>query len=291
MLTDSDLKERLHTMFSVKNMSTDDIAFAVRLTDTMDWNLAEGDFKFMMELESKGCFVLFCDSERVGIVTTISFGKAGWFGNLIITEQHRKKGAGSLLASHAVKYLKDNNVETVGLYAYTEAVPFYERLGFAYDSSFIVMNGNGFSSKTDSHIREGGKVDIQKIIDYDRSCLGFSRRKLLEPILVDSDNRCYIYENRKMAGYAIAKVYHGMAEVGPLVCHQGCNEIAIKLLKATLNSLAGLEVSMCIPKRQTALLDVLKGHGFSEKFRVARMFHGPPFNDECICLAESLERG
>ena len=278
-------------MFSVKNMSTNDITFAVRLANTMDWNLAEGDFKFMMELEPKGCFTLFCDSERVGIVTTISFGNIGWLGNLIVTEQHRKKGAGSMLASHAVKYLKHNNVETVGLYAYTETVPFYERLGFTCDSHFIVLNGTSFSSPTDSHIRKGGKADIQKIIDYDCSSLGFSRRKLLEPILLNSDNRCYIYENREMAGYAIAKVYQGMAEAGPVVCHQGCNEIAINLSKAVLNSLDGLEVSMCIPEKQMALLGILKRHGFSEKFRVVRMFHGPPFNDKCICLAESLERG
>ena len=278
-------------MFSVKNMSTDDITFAVRLTDTMDWNLAEGDFDFMMELEPKGCFVLLDDSEKVGIVTTIGFGNIGWLGNLIISEQHRKKGAGSFLASHAVKYLKNNNVETVGLYAYTEKVPFYDRLGFTYDSYFIVLSGNGFSSPTDSQIRGGEKADIQKIIDYDCSCLGFSRRKLLEPILLGSDNRCHIYENREMAGYAIAKVYHGMAEAGPLVCHQGCNEIAINLLRAVLNGLDGLEVSMCIPKKQTALLDVLKRHGFSEKFRVVRMFHGLPFNNNCVCIAESLERG
>jgi len=179
----------------------------------------------------------------------------------------------------------------VGLYAYTERVPFYERLGFTFDSYFTVLSGNGFSSSTDSHIREGGKADIQKIIDYDCSCLGFSRRKLLEPILLDSDNRCYIYENREMTGYAIAKVYPEMAEVGPLICHQGRSEIAIKLLKALLNGLDGLEVSMCIPKKQTALLDVLTGYGFSEKFRVARMFHGPPFNNDCVCIAESLERG
>jgi GNAT superfamily N-acetyltransferase len=278
-------------MFSVKNMAAEDIPFAVRLGNTMDWNLAEGDFEFMMELEPKGCFVLFCDSERVGIVTTISFGNIAWFGNLIVTEQHRKKGAGSMLANHAVNYLKHNNVETVGLYAYSEKVPFYEKLGFKYDSYFAFLSGNGVSSPTDSYIREGRKTDIQKIIDYDCSCLGFSRKKLLEPMLLDSDNLCYIYENKEIGGYAIAKVYQGMAEAGPIVCHQGCNEIAIKLLRAVLNGLNGLAISMCIPKKHTALLDVLKGQGFSEKFSVARMFYGPPLSDKCICLAESLERG
>lgn len=279
-------------MFSVKNMSTEDISFAVRLSDTMDWNMAKDDFEFMMELEPKGCFVLLHGSERVGIVTTISFGKIGWFGNLIISEQRRKKGAGSLLASHAVKYLKDNDVKTVGLYSYIERVPFYERLGFTCDSYFIVVRGNGFSSSPDSHIREGKESDIQKIIDYDSSCLGVSRRKLLESILLYQDNLCYAYvDNENIMGYAIVKVYRGMAEVGPLVCHQERSEIAINLLKATLNRLDGLKVSMCISEKQTALLGILKTHGFSKNFRVARMFHGPPFESDCICMAESLERG
>ena len=279
-------------MFSVRNMSNEDVSFAVRLSDTMEWNMAKDDFEFMMELEPKGCFTLLHGSERVGIVTTISFGKMGWFGNLIISEQYRKKGAGSLLASHAVKYLKDNHVETVGLYSYIERVPFYERLGFTCDSYFKVVNGNGFSSPTDSHIREGRKMDVKKIVDYDRSCLGVSRRKLLEPILLYQDNLCYVYvDNEETMGYAIAKLYRGMAEVGPLVCHQGRSEIAIALLKATLNRLDSLKVSMCISEKQTALLSILKSHGFRENFRVVRMFHGLPFDSDCICMAESLERG
>jgi GNAT superfamily N-acetyltransferase len=292
MLANSTVKKDCTSMFSVKDMSADDIPFAVRLTNTMNWNMAEGDFEFMMELEPKGCFVLLYNSERVGIVTTISFGKIGWFGNLIISEEHRKKGAGSLLATHALKYLKDNNVKTVGLYSYIETVPFYERLGFACNSYFIILKGKGFSSLTDSHIRAGAKADIQKIIDYDSSCLGFSRRKLLEPLLLYPDNLFYIYaENGEVLGYAIAKIYRGVAELGPLVCHHQRSEIAVNLLKATLNKLDGLEVSMCISEKQTALLNILKHHGFGEKFRVARMFHGPPLDNDCICIAESLERG
>jgi len=284
--------EKYDSMFKVRNMSKDDVAFAVRLTDTMNWNLAEGDFEFTMELEPKGCFILTYDSERVGIATTISFGNIGWFGNLIVNEKQRKKGAGSMLVRHAVKYLKDNNVETVGLYSYIEKVPFYERLGFTCDSYFIVMSGKGISSTADLHVREAKKADIKRIIDYDHFCLGYSRRKLLEPILLYPDNLSYVYaKSEELMGYLIAKVYRGMAELGPLICHQKRKEITINLLKTTLNRLNGLDVSMCIPEKQTALLDVLKRHGFREKFRVARMFHGPPLTSDCIYMAESLERG
>ena len=102
-------------MLHVENMTLKDFSFAVRLTDTMDWNQAEEDFEFMLQLEPQGCFVLFDDAKPIGIVTTVSFGKIGWLGNLIVTEAYRGKGAGTLLAQHAIEYLTSKNSLTVGL--------------------------------------------------------------------------------------------------------------------------------------------------------------------------------
>lgn len=168
-------------MFHVKNMSLEDLDFAVRITDSMGWNLVEQDFKFMMHLEPDGCFVLLFDSERVGIATTISFNKVGWLGNIIVSESHRKLGAGSLLVRHCVKYLASKNVETVGLYSYIDKVPFYRKLGFEYNSEFTVLKGKGFSSRPKAGLRKVTKENIQEVIDYDQSCFGASRKKLLDP--------------------------------------------------------------------------------------------------------------
>jgi len=86
-------------------------------------------------------------------------------------------------------------------------------------------------------------------------------------------------------------VYEEMAEIGPLVCRQERHDIAIDLLKATLNRLRGFEVSMCVPKKENTILNMLKRAKFSENFRVAKMFLGPPIVKDCIYMAESLERG
>jgi hypothetical protein len=94
-----------------------------------------------------------------------------------------------------------------------------------------------------------------------------------------------------MLGYSVAKVYKGVAELGPLVCRPGRRDIAIDLLKTTLNRLAGLEVSMCVLKKESPILNMLVQGGFSESFPVARMFFGPPITGDCIYVAESLERG
>jgi GNAT superfamily N-acetyltransferase len=273
-------------------MSSEDWAFAVQITDQMSWNLAEEDFRFMMELEPEGCFVLFCDSERVGIATSVCFGKIGWFGNFIVDESHRNKGAGSMLAKHTIKYLKSRNLETIGLYAYIDKTSFYQRLGFKYDSEFLVLEGKGLPKLNNPDLKKVQNKNMQNLVDYDCSCFGGSRKRLLESILFNSVNIGYLcVEEGEMLGYCVAKVYGEMAELGPLVCKKGRDDVAMKLLRTNLNGLESLDVSMCVPKKESAIISMLRENGFREKFQVLRMFLGSPIARECIYVAESLERG
>jgi GNAT superfamily N-acetyltransferase len=128
-------------MFHVEKMEVDDFPFAVKLANTMNWNMTVEDFEFMMKLELKGCFVQFHGQKRVGIATTIGFGKVGWFGTFVVKEDCRGEGAGSILIKHMIDYLKNKGVETIGLYAYPHLVKFYESFGFEPDADFLVLQG------------------------------------------------------------------------------------------------------------------------------------------------------
>jgi predicted GNAT family acetyltransferase len=258
----------------------------------MDWGMVEEDFRFMKGLEPEGCFVLFAERERAGVATTVSFGEKGWFGNLIVTEKHRNRGAGSLLVEHSVKYLRSRGVKTIGLYAYIDRVNFYERLGFKCDSEFIVLRGKGFSSTVNASVSEARRKDMQQIIECDAVCFGASRKKILEAILNDPKNVGYkCKRDGKMVGYALAKVYDGIADLGPLVCLRRHGDLAISLLEAVLNRLNGVDVSSCLPRREEQVLSWLLKNKFVEKFRVARMFLGEGSVNDCVYVAESLERG
>jgi GNAT superfamily N-acetyltransferase len=286
------LKRAKLMAFHIRNMSREDFGFAVRITDLMGWGLVEQDFEFMMELEPEGCFLLLEDSDRVGIATTVSFGKLGWFGNLIVDESKRNMGAGTLLVKHALEYLTEKDVQTVGLYAYIERIPFYRRLGFECDSEFMILKGKGFSSPVRANVRKAEKQELAEIISFDQSCFGASRRKMLEPILTDRDNLCFVSsEDGHISGFAAAKVYRGLAELGPLVCKREKGTTAIDLLRATFNALEGVETSMFVPKRERSIVSMLMQYGFHEEFRVERMFHGTTVTEEYVYMAESLERG
>jgi predicted N-acetyltransferase YhbS len=280
------------SMFHVEKMKADDFPFAVQLANTMNWNMTEDDFKFMMDLEPQGCFVQFHGNERVGIATTISFEKAGWFGNFIVTDDARGKGAGTLLLKHALNYLESKHAETIGLYAYPQIVKFYQRFGFEPDINFLVLKGKAAIRAAQETLREAEKGDIAEIIDLDGKCFGANRKKLIEQILVNRRNFCFVStEKNKIVGYVAAKVYDEMAEVGPLICHANRQEAAVLLLKTILSRLNGLDVFIYVPKKEKILLAKLGKMGFKEDFRIVRMFMGPVSAKNCIYAAESLERG
>lgn len=280
-------------MFHVRQMSPEDVEFAVQITDTMNWNLTEQDFDFMMSLEPEGCFVLVYNSEKIGITTTVSFGRVGWIGNTIVNENFRRKGAGNILIKHAIKFLKTNGAETIGLYSYKEKVNFYTQLGFERDLEFTVLKGKAFSSPPiEAPIRKIEETDFQNIVAFDSFYFGAWRGKLLKKIANVKENLGYCHiENGEIFGYAMAKVFDHYAEIGPLICRKENSATAVYLLKKILKKLEGFEVSICLPKREGELVRVLLDAGFTEAFDVIRMFYGQPTFKECIYIAESLERG
>lgn len=281
-------------MFHVRKMDADDYPFAVQLANTMDWDMAVEDFEFAVELEPDGCFVLFHGSERAGVATCVNYGHVGWFGNLVVTEAFRRKGAGVFLVRHAIGYLRSACIKTVGLYAYPHLIGFYEQFGFKADVDFLVLQGKTASSeaKKTAQLQLAKPQNVPALIDFDSGCFGACRRKLLEPMLRDKNNVCYMaVDEHGIVGYCAATVYAEAAGVGPLMCRRKQGGAALALLQAVLCSVVNREVFICVPAEEKAFLDVLSKAGLQEKFRVTRMFLGSATGKGCKYIAESLERG
>jgi predicted N-acetyltransferase YhbS len=279
-------------MFQIKTMRPEDFSFASEIANTMNWNMKLEDFQFMTQFERDGCFVLFEDSKSIGIATCISYGKVGWFGNLIVKEEIRHKGAGSLLLKHAIDYLQGKGVETIGLYAYTNLLTFYGNFGFKPDEDYTVWHAQVLNSSSGETLPKIGKRRFQAIAKFDGECFGAHRTKLLESIILEEGNLSYyVSKGGEIVGYVAATVYETMAWVGPLMCQEGNVDAAVSLLNAILAKLTGRSVYVAVPKKEIALIYMLCAAGFKEDFSVVRMFFGPKTIKNCIYLAESLERG
>jgi predicted GNAT family N-acyltransferase len=279
-------------MFQVKVMTPTDYGFAVELANTMDWGMETEDFRFNQMLEPEGCLILFSNNEPVGIATCISFGKAGWFGNLIVKPEQRKHGAGRVLLEYAISHLKGKGVETVGLYAYQHLKEFYGKSGFKADKNLIVMHNENVQVSNLNPPKFETHPDFEALASFDRKFFGADRSRLLKSIIEEETNLCLVAMNGdNVDGYILVKAYKNMAEVGPLVCSANKPQVAVDLLKATLAKLEGSYVSVYLPENQTMLEQFLIEVGFKKTFSLSRMFLGTPKIQNSIHLAESLERG
>ena len=276
----------------MKVMTANEYDFAVNLANTMKWGMETADFKFNQALEPEGCFVLFENTEPVGIATCISFGKIGWFGNLIVKPKQRKQGAGHQLLEHAIKYLQDKGVKTIGLYAYEHLKEFYSKLGFKPDIDLTVMHNENVQVNYENLPKFESQPDFSALNHFDGAFFGADRSRLLTRIIENKNNLCFASLNdKKVDGYILAKVNENVSEVGPLVCNPDKPELAVELLKAVLNGLEGKFVSLYVPQKQEELVSFLGVAGFKKDFTLSRMFLGTPLIQNSIHLAESLERG
>jgi GNAT superfamily N-acetyltransferase len=175
--------ESLTSMFHVEKMGAKDFPFAAEIANTMNWNMTKDDFEFNVKLEPNGCFVLLCGQERIGIATCISYGRIGWFGNLVVNQNYREKGAGTQLVKHAIKYLKTTGVTTIGLYAYEHLINFYGNLGFKKNTDFVVLKAQKAKPIDTEKQATMKKRDFPTLVNFDCQCLGASREKLLKQIV------------------------------------------------------------------------------------------------------------
>jgi len=279
-------------MFQPRLMRKQDYAFATRLANTMDWNMALEDFEFMKFLEPEGCFVLYDQSKKVGIATCISYGQLGWFGNLVVKEEYRKKGAGSTLVTHAINYLRTKGVNTIGLYAYPHLLDFYGNFGFRPDEGLSVLHAQTVSPIEAENLPKIERRNFQSINKLDNQCFGGDRKRLLESIILKPTNLSYFAsKSKEYLGYVASTIYESMAWIGPLICIESRPDIAILLLKAVISKMEGKSVYAVVPKKDSCLIDCFSKFGFKETFFVSRMFLGENPSKNCIYLPESLERG
>ncbi len=280
-------------MFRVQKMTTSDFPFAVELANTLGWDMSDVDFAYMSTLEPDGCFMLWHGNERVGMATCVSYGSVGWFGNLAVNAEFRRKGAGTLLLEHAIEYLKAKGASTVGLYAYQRLVGFYGKVGFKPVDDFVVLKG--MAKKLAGNGKGVAKVeekDLSALAQFDKSCGGWDRRRLIESVLLEEGNLgYYVRAEGEFSGFAMAKVYGEMAEIGPLVCTRAQGDLAVQLVNRLINETNGLEVYAYVSASEKTLLDVLFNAGLREQFRVTRMFLGSFAAESCVYMPESLERG
>jgi len=76
-------------MIHVREFTTNDLAFGMRLKTAAGWNQMEADWKRAFELEPHGCFVAEYEGRPAGTTTTCVFGDVAWIAMVLVDEALR----------------------------------------------------------------------------------------------------------------------------------------------------------------------------------------------------------
>jgi GNAT superfamily N-acetyltransferase len=83
--------------------------------------------------EPDGCFVASLDDRIVGCIFSHVWGTVGWFGPFEVLPEFQRKGIGTALVEHSVRYLTSKGCETIGLETMASSeknISLYSKLGF-----------------------------------------------------------------------------------------------------------------------------------------------------------------
>jgi len=269
----------------IRTMDTEDITFALNLTKSENWWFTKNDFIRLLDFEPNGCFIAEKNgASRVGIVTTLSYGKFAWLGVLIVDPNYRSKGIGTMLTEHAFSYLKEVGAETIKTDAVPKAVSLFERLECKKECKVLRLysKGKALEGKKERDIRGLKAIDIEKLITFDEDYSGVSRAKVLKRLIMDFPELCLVeYENKnKLIGYMMIRKYEEGYRIGPWICDPSNSDIAERLLRDALHTIDGAPTKINVLETNNVAIKILKTHGFEEISEFVRMYYGTykPFN-------------
>lgn len=258
----------------VRGLEERDIDAAIALTDLEHWGYTRADFRRLLFLSPAGCFVAELGGRVVGVLTTTAYGRVAYLGAVIVLPELRGKGIGKAMMGVALERLRTEGIRTVRLYAYLNAISFYERLGFSGEYEVARWRGRvrGGLTRIARPLHRG---DLDAIVAMDGRLFGADRYRLLDRLAEEFPSTFLVAKSRDtILGYVVGNPTGASCEVGPWIVEPGQGPIARDLLQGLVIAVGASEVAFSGPLPNKALMEFVRDAGFGEAFRALRMGWG-----------------
>lgn len=259
----------------VRRLEERDIDAAIALTDLEAWGYTRADFRRLLDLSPEGCFAAEHGGRVVGVLTTTTYDSLAFLGAVIVVPELRGKGVGRQMMEAALQHLKESGVRSVRLYAYLNAVHFYERLGFHGEYEVVRWHGPTVETGPIRGIRPVRPADLDGIARIDAKYFGASRQAMIAR-LADEFSGTFLVAERagRLKGFIVGNPSGGSCEIGPWVV-EPMSGATVRALFASLVGAAGAsEVAFSGPSSNGALFEFVGNGRFVEAFRALRMWWG-----------------
>jgi GNAT superfamily N-acetyltransferase len=214
--------------FALRNLTETDLPGADELRRLSGWNQTLKDWRRMLSLEPDGCFVAVEDARVVGTVTAITYGDAlAWIGMMLVHPERQKRGIGSALMRHAIRYLESRSVRCIKLDATPAGKPVYEKLGFDVEVTLtrcqrpVPLESPGSAAAKVEHAssqtRELNESDWPAIKFLDADAFGAPRLRLLRQLAKESVAARVCPSDGPIQGYGMIRGGATSDYLGPIV--------------------------------------------------------------------------
>jgi len=263
------------TLFT--HMSASDIPFAVKLSSQEEWETPPSDFKRILRLNPYGSFVAREGNSRVGMITSITYGKdLGWIGNVIVDKRYRRKHIGRRLMQYTVEHLKSIHVKHIGLYCFENNVEFYKKLGFVAMVHFVRLRRPRKPMKTSEH-ETRKRPSLSALVNMDRKAFGADRSKLIRSWIAEKSATYFGFTNQEKSAFLFVKSYSDMFDLGPGAAFNASNEDLSELLTESIGYACRRPIEVSCLAQNRRMLRLLGESGFRTINRGFRMYlnHDP----------------
>jgi GNAT superfamily N-acetyltransferase len=204
-------------------------------------------------------------------------GRAGWIGTIFVAPEHRGRGLGRAMTEVVIDALETAGCRTLLLVATQEGLPVYERLGFAVETRYRVLEA---ASAGDDHppgadsplIRAFGPPDLEAMVALDRAATGEDRAHLLGALASPASTRCSV-RDATVTGFLLRPPWPGGATIAPLA------DDAIALLEDRRRQLEpGGRLRTGVLEWNEGGAERLRALGWTEAWTAPRLIRGEPLD-------------
>jgi GNAT superfamily N-acetyltransferase len=261
-------------MVEILRMQRADIEFAKTLTDIERWGHLEEDFERFSALDPDGCYVAWLGGERVGVITSATYGGYSFLGNLIVRRDFRGKGIGIKLMEKMLTHLDGKGVKTIELDGVFRAVEAYRTMGFR--DKYLSLRFLRPASKEPCCIQQPKRscgLNIEEILRFDREKTGIDRSMFLEHLLKGHPHTTYVLDPKEIKAYAVVRERaNGFRHIGPLVA--GDDSAASDLTACISEENACADLTVGIPCINSSMQQIVVQCGFLHRPPSLRMYRG-----------------
>jgi GNAT superfamily N-acetyltransferase len=196
----------------------DDLSTVGALREAAGWGVHDWALRVAAEGPDARMLLAVDGDDRIaGVGSGISYGRLGFVGNMIVVEEHRRRGVGSAILGAVTEFLEERGSVRLELFATAAGRPLYERHGFELLApGAMVRLGRDRHGGADPGVEVEEAATLSDVTEYDAARFGGRRTSVLAPMVGDS-TRPFLVARRHgvVVGFAWLRPEDG--RLGPFV--------------------------------------------------------------------------